>query len=52
MIFACKRCKFLFQRTAETVVCPSCGRDTVLPADEQEQEAYLNGNPPTEEENS
>lgn len=42
MIYSCKRCNFLFERTTETVMCPNCNRDTALPADPQEQETYIN----------
>lgn len=51
MILACKRCKFLFERTRETEICPNCNRDTVTYADPEEEKRYLQEHLPQGKEN-
>lgn len=41
MVYACDTCHFLFSRVAETEQCPDCGKYTVRPAYEAEQEEFL-----------
>ena len=40
MIYACDNCGFLFSRSSEPEQCPDCGKDTVRPANEVEQEEF------------
>lgn len=40
MVFACDTCYFLFSRTVEPEQCPECGKYTVRPATEEEQEEF------------
>lgn len=42
MIYACRRCDFVFERKATTQTCPNCGRDSAQPASEKEQTRYIN----------
>jgi DNA-directed RNA polymerase subunit RPC12/RpoP len=41
MIYICAKCKFLFERTNEPALCPSCENQCVLSANKKEQAEYL-----------
>jgi rubredoxin len=41
LIFACKVCGFLFERSARPENCPDCGKERVEYADIHEKIAYL-----------
>lgn len=40
MIYACDSCGSLFSQSSEPKQCPDCGKDTVRPASEVEQEEF------------
>ena len=40
MIYTFDNCHFIFSRTAEPEQCPDCGKYTVRPAAEPEQQEY------------
>ncbi|HIW28076.1 MAG TPA: hypothetical protein H9989_08950, partial [Candidatus Lawsonibacter pullicola] len=39
MLYACDNCHYLFPRTVEKT-CPDCGKTTIRPATDEEQEDY------------
>ena len=41
MLYACDNCHYLFPRTVEKT-CPDCGKTTIRPATDEEQEDYKN----------
>jgi rubredoxin len=43
LIFVCKSCGFLFERSARPGNCPDCGKEQVEYADIHEKIAYLKG---------
>lgn len=50
MIYACKRCGFLFHRYGDVEGCPACERPDIRPATEEEEERFyqqLEGTPIT-----
>ena len=40
MIFTCDNCHFIFSRVSEPEQCPDCGKYTVRPASEEEQQEF------------
>ena len=41
MLYACDNCHYLFPRTVEKT-CHDCGKPTIRPATDEEQEDYKN----------
>ncbi len=41
MLYACDNCHYLFPTTVEKT-CPDCGKPTIRPATDEEQEDYKN----------
>ena len=40
MIYSCKSCHFIFERTGEISDCPDCNKQTVYEATTEEKETY------------
>ena len=41
MIYECKLCNFIFERRADTILCPNCGRYSVTEASDEGKAKYL-----------
>jgi len=40
LIYACEKCKFLFERVGAVEKCPDCGRPCIREANDDEQQTY------------
>ncbi len=40
MIYECRLCNFIFERRADTILCPNCGKYSVSEASEEAKEKF------------
>ncbi len=40
MIYECRLCNFIFERRADTILCPNCGKYSVAEASEEAKEKF------------
>ncbi len=40
MIYQCSQCQFIFERRADTILCPNCGKYSVSEANEEAKEQF------------
>ena len=41
MIYECRLCNFIFERRADTIICPVCGKYSVSEASAESKEKFL-----------
>ncbi len=41
MIYECRLCNFIFERRADTILCPVCGKYSVSEASEESKAKFL-----------